>query len=174
MAKIWLAPTGKISTGNVLDVAKGPFLQALKDHDSQLYIKWNPNKLRGWGCWEIRRLPNTKSAVEVVEFEGNTYTRVEYKENNLVHHVLDCAFLNYDQLRKIKQMDTWQYGQGKGFVDALETREKEYVARKRQEAVEARKYAAKQFKREINDFKEMVQSGLNPAVIQQYWNNKGK
>lgn len=174
MAKIWVGPSGNICAGHVLDVRKGPFERALKDYDSQLYVKWNPKKLKGWGCWEIRRRPNLKSIVEVVEFEGKTYTRLEYRENNLIHHVLDCAFLNYDQLNKIQRIDTWKKSDGKNFVDDLETQEREYVAKKTAEAKASRQDAAKHYKREIKDLKELVQSGMNPALIGQYWNKQGK
>jgi len=80
--KLWHAPPGKLIRGHVLDVAVGPFTQALHELDKQLYVKWNPFKLRGFGCWEIRRKPNRKVAVFKGTFEGADYYNLEYVENN--------------------------------------------------------------------------------------------
>lgn len=174
MAKLWLGPVGQVSKGHVLDVAEKPFVRALKDYDKQLYVKWNPKKLKGHGCWEIRRRPDMKSVKEVIAFKGNTYTVVEYRENNLIHHVLDCAFLNYDQLRKIQEMDVFANPTGRHVVDEIEHQEREYAEAQRQKAAEATKYAIKHYRKEMKDFKEMVQSGLNPASIARYWETTKK
>lgn len=161
---IEVGPIGRLSTGHVLDVNKKGFEEALRMHDPQLYVKWNPKKLRGWGCWEIRRRPNFKVPVDYsVTHSGDTIFRMEYKENNLLHHVLDCAFLNYDQIRKIKEIDTWTNADH--FVHDLD-----YKERKQQEEVQAKAkkelaYAIKQNKKVFEAFRELVQSGHNPARI---------
>jgi hypothetical protein len=170
VAKIWVGPVGQVCTGNVLDVGKGPFERALKDYDSLLYVKWNPKKLRGHGCWEIRRRPEMKSVVEVVPFQGNTLVRIEYVEYDVVNHVLDCAFLNYDQLRKLKEMDLFTKHNLKYLVDNIESSEaahREAIDKKR---LEERKMLSKEFKREIRDFKDLVASGHNPGeMISKHW-----
>jgi len=168
MSKVFVSPTGKLIQGNVLDVARKPFERALRDYDKQLYVKWNPNKLHGWGCWEIRRRPDTKTVVEVQEWEGNTLVRVDWHENNLVNHILDAAFLNYDQLRKLKSIDTTVRGYS-NWISDMEYWEKKEEERQIAAARAARDYAAKQYKSEIRDFKEMVNSGLNPALLADVW-----
>lgn len=168
MSKVWLAPTGSVVEGHVLDVAKKPFERALKDYDSQLYVRWNPKKLKGWGCWEIRRKPESQTIVDFVEWKGTTVFKLGYREVDLVANILDCAFLNYDQLRKIREMDTWQIGPKQWLADRdyAEKQHKAAITAKRKEEL---KYAAKEYKREIRDFKEFVLSGNNPHLISQYW-----
>lgn len=172
--KVWVGPTGRISEGHVLDVSRVPFERALRDYDSLLYVKWNPTKLRGWGCWEIRRRPERNVALVSEVFEGNTYTLVGPKEIDLVNHVLDVAFLNYSQLNKIKSMDSWTRDghRGQNFVANMERREEESRQEAQKKADENTRYVARQFKKEIKDFKELVASGLNPAQIANYWDKK--
>lgn len=169
MSKVWLAPTGRLSTGHVLDVARAPFERALRDLDALLYVRWNPKKLKGWGAWEIRRAPAEKSVVEMATYKGQTIVRLEYLENDMVHHVLDCAFLNYDQIRKLKEMDTYAYGSASAWQDALESRARDRKAEQALKAKDQLKHLAKEFKSEIRDFKEYVNSGNNPHRIAEYW-----
>jgi hypothetical protein len=169
MAKLWVGPTGRLSKGHVLDVAEKPFERALKDYDSQLYVHWNPKKLRNHGCWEIRRRPDRKEIVDYAIHNGNAYLKIDYLENDLINHVLDAAFLNYDALRKIKEMDT-TVGNQKYWVDQLEAKEAEHRAKIETEAKESRRLYAREFKREIKDFKEMILSGFNPHLIADHWN----
>lgn len=166
-------PCGNLVAGHVLDVAVKPFQRALRDIDSQLYVRWNPRKLKGWGCWEIRRLPNEKSAIFMGTHEGAAFYRLQYVEYDLVHHVLDAAFLNYDALRKIKEMDTWGTS---GWVDRLESAEEEHRQRQREKAQEALRYAIKQNKTAMRDFYEMARSGIHPAevVTAAPWGSKRK
>lgn len=169
MGLIKLSPTGKLSTGHVLDVSKGPFERALKDYDSLLYVAWNADKLKGWGCWEIKRRPALKSVVYRETFEGNTYSVLDYDENPLINHVLDCAFLNYDQLRKIKEMDIWVNGNPAHFVDNLESRERSHVENENRKNREELRYMGKQIRNEMKDFKDMIAGGLNPAELANHW-----
>jgi hypothetical protein len=165
-----MGPTGKTIQGHVLDVSIKPFEQALRDHDPLLYVKWNPTKVRGWGCWEIRRKPEFTTIRDVAEFDGNLILDVGLVENNLMNHVLDCAFLNYDQIRKVKSIDTWQVGPKEWL------REREYIVQKRQEladqkAKQAMKDASKTFRKEIAAFKDYVSSGNNPHLIAAHWDS---
>lgn len=165
------APAGKLIKGHVLDVSLKPFQRALRDYDPQLYVRWNPKKLRGHGCWEIRRKPTLKTSVFMGEHAGISYYKLMQVEYNDVHHILDCAFLNYDQLRKLQQMDTW----GKGnFAENYEKREAEYIAAQKQKAREHLKYALKQNGTALRDLYEMVRSGISPAQIitQADWTQK--
>lgn len=155
---IKLAPTGRLSTGHVLDVAKRPFERALQDFDSQLYVEWNPKKLKGWGCWEIRRMPAYKSIVETAQIGDTTIVRLEYLENDVENHVLDCAFLNYDQLRKIKSMDTWNKNH---WINDLEYHEQQNREKQREAARKEFAYTLKQNKRVFGELKELVRSGKN-------------
>jgi hypothetical protein len=168
--KLWCGPAGQLITGHVLDVSRRGFERVLRDYDHQLYVKWNPKKLRGEGCWEIRRRPNTKSVANVVEAGGNTFVCIDYVEYDIVNHVMDCAFLNYDQMRKLKSMDTSVHGYN-NWVSDLEHWEKKEQERQAVAAAEARDYAAKQYKTQIKEFKEMVNSGFNPAHIANVWND---
>ena len=168
MSQVLVSPTGKLIQGNVLDVARKPFERALRDYDKQLYVKWNPKKLHGWGCWEIRRRPDSKQVVDITEFQGTSFVHIEYNEVDVIHHVLDASFLNYDQLRKLKSIDTFTKGY-KEWISDLEYWEKKQEEKELAAARAARDYAAKQFKHEIKDFKEMISSGLNPALLADVW-----
>lgn len=170
VSKIWIGPTGAVTKGHVLDVAIKPFVRALKAHDAQLYVKWNPRKLAGHGCWEIRRKPESTTIVDFAEFEGNTYVNVGYWENNIISHVLDVAFLNYDQIRKIKRMDTFAVGPKQWAADF------EYAEKKAEEARVAKRnsntsYAAKHFDKEIKEFQDYVLAGGNPHMISAHWDS---
>lgn len=166
---ILMGPTGRIIKGHVLDVNEGRFNEALRAYDPQLYTKWNPKKLRGHGCWEIRRRPEFNTALDVCEFEGNLIFKVGPYENDLVHHVLDCAFLNYDQLRKLKEMDTWQYGSAEQWQDERERRSRDAKERAMQHGMKLRREASRTFKNEIRAFKQFVRDGGNPHLIAQHW-----
>lgn len=168
MAKIWLSPTGAVTKGHVLDVAVKPFERALKDYDRQLYVKWNPKKLKGWGCWEIRRKPESLTITDWAEVGSTVVFKLDYLENNLISHVLDCAFLNYSQLNKIRSMDTFQIGPQQWIADREHLAKEQKLARQAA-AKQELSYAAKEFKREMRDFKELVASGFNPHRVLGEW-----
>lgn len=161
--RVKIGPTGRLSKGHVLDVNVKPFEEALRAHDRDLYVKWNPNKLRGWGCWEIRRKPLYKIPTDIVRHEGMTIVRLEAVENEMLHHVLDCAFLNYDQIRKIKEMDTWTNPDH--FLNDLEYKETTQRNEILQRAKDELAYSIKQHKSVFAHFRDLVQSGKNPARI---------
>jgi len=160
--KVWHAPLGKLIKGHVLDVNVNRFTETLKHYDNQLYVKWNPKKIRGHGCWEIRRHPNKKTATPVATYKGMTIQKVEYKENDLVHHVLDCAFLNYDALRRIKEMDAWS---DKYWVDNLEKNEVASKQKHELKQLEEFRYTLKQHKSLASDLYEAVRSGIPLSQI---------
>jgi hypothetical protein len=161
--------------GTVLDVAPAAFEQRLKDYDPQLYVRWNPRKLKRHGCWEIRRRDTMKSIVDWAEFEGNCYTRLEYAENELVNHVLDCAFLNYDALRKLQEMDTWNKGYGVGsIVDQAERNLDHHRAQLAAKAKADMAYQLKQHKSEWRDLKDEIARGMDPSQIAAYWGRGSK
>ncbi len=160
---------GKISEGHVLDVNKERFEQALKDYDPFLYVKWNPKKLKGHGCWEIRRKPEFYTAVDLAEWDGKYIIKMDLYENDLVHHVLDCAFLNYDQLRRIQEMDTWRYGDAKTWQDMIEQKTLDRQAQEIEAGRRRRHEAARSFKKQIRALKEHILNGGNPHDIGKYW-----
>jgi hypothetical protein len=160
--KVWHPPTGKLIRGHVLDVSRVGFNRALRDLDSQLYTVWNPTKLKGWGCWEIRRRPNRKTAVYRGAHAGVSFYELAYVEYRDVHHVLDCAFLNYDAIRKLKEMDTFNKNHWIHNMEYLEQKRTDELYEK---ALEERKYAIKQHKSAIRDLYEMVRSGIHPGQI---------
>lgn len=169
MSEILMGPTGSVIRGHVLDVSEKRFNEALRAYDPLLYTRWNPKKLRGHGCWEIRRRPEFNTITDVCEFEGNLIFRLEPHEHDLVHHVLDAAFLNYDQIRRLKEMDTFQYGSASQWQDSMDRKRKDALEAAKAQAAERKREAAKTFKNEIKAFKEFVRGGGNPHLIAQYW-----
>jgi hypothetical protein len=169
--KILMGPQGRLIKGHVLDVNEKRFNEALRFYDPQLYTRWNPNKLRGHGCWEIRRKPEFNSALDVTEYEGNLIFRVGPKEYDLVHHVLDCAFLNYDALRKLREMDCWQYGSASDYQDEVERRTRDRREREREAALKERAALTHYYRKEIRAFREAIRDGMNPHLIAKYWDS---
>lgn len=168
--KVWLKPTGSVVKGHVLDCAVGPLEQKLRDYDPQLYVKWNPRKLKGWGCWEVRRRPEEMRPTQIEVFEGNTLVKLEYAETNLVHHVLDVPFLNYKILEKLRVMDQWVNDKrGADFNSRADYLEAKHDEKVEQRAEDEKNYMIKQHKSQIRDFKEYVLSGGNPYRIADYW-----
>lgn len=163
MPSIKVGPTGRLITGNVLDVNVKKFTEALQAHDRDLYVKWNPKKLRGWGCWEIRRKSSVLTVTSKAKFEGSTIYVVENREIDFINHVLDCGYLNYDALRKIQEIDTWSnkkhwWHHQDSIRDAMD----EKITH---DAKQNMRYAIKQNKGAIKDFMELVRSGKNPAQV---------
>lgn len=166
-----IGPVGKLIEGHVLDVSKTALTRALRDYDKQLYIKWNPKKLRGWGCWEVRRKPEKKTALYHSTHEGVDYYSLEYYELGIISHIMDAAFLNYDLLRKLKEMDTWQV---KDWVSELEYRERQYFINKHEKDLKDTKYNLLQERSMIRDFRAAILSGTNPANLARYWGKEGQ
>lgn len=163
---IELGPTGNLIQGNLFDINRRAFTERLRDFDSQLYLQWNPDKRNRMGCWEIRRRPDKKTAVYQGEYAGARFYSLEWKEEPLIAHILDVPVLSPAVFTKLASMDTWN---DKYWVRDLEYREGKHVEAKESKARDELKYRAKEYKRELRDFMEMVNSGLNPARIAQHW-----
>lgn len=169
--KILMGATGNLIKGHVLDVNVKAFNQALRFYDKQLYTKWNPEKLSGMGCWEIRRRPEFNSALDVCEYKGQLIFKVGPKEYDLVHHVLDCAYLNYDIIRKLKKIDCWQYGNSSKYQDEVDRRTRDRKEKEKELIGKEKAAMVRHYKKEIRDFREMVLSGTNPHLIAKYWDS---
>lgn len=167
---ITVKPTGNVIRGHVLDAAVGPLVERLREYDPQLYVSWNPKKLRGWGLWEVRRRPNTKTIKETVVTGGNTYHVLDYVENGFENHILDVPFLNYLILERLKQMDTWAIStHGKDFTKEMESREEAHTEKMKQAALNERRYELKQQKSAIRDLMNYTLSGGDPSLIANHW-----
>lgn len=169
--KFSMKPTGNLIKGHVLDVNEALFNEALRFYDKQLYTKWNPNKLHGWGCWEIRRRPEFNTALDVAEFEGNLIFKVGPKEYDMVHHVLDCSFLNYDAIRKLREIDCWQYGTAEQYQDEVARRTRDRREKEQLAVQKERTYMVRHYKSEIRSFMEAIKGGANPYAIAQHWDS---
>lgn len=163
MSSVFMKPTGSLIKGNVLDVSVKPFERALKDYDSQLYVVWNPKKLRNWGCWELRRRPEKKVITETFDCGGYSIARLEYKESDFIHHVLDAAYLNYDILNKLKKIDMWTNKDH--FIHNLEGGEAERQQAIKDKARAELKYALRYNRKMLREMMDLVNSGANPAEI---------
>jgi hypothetical protein len=173
---VWVGPNvGRIVRGHLFDTDKEAFDRALRFHDPLLYSVWNTEKFHGRGCWEIRRRPEFNTIVDVTSYEGCEIFILAPKEYDLVHHVLDTQFLNYDIIRYLKQQDTFQYGGNTSEERAAkwQAEVERRTAQTRQLAMEnglkRRSEAARTFKNEIKAFKEYVQNGGNPHLIAAHW-----
>ena len=163
-----MGPSGKVITGSVLDVNVKGFKEALKHFDSALYVKWNPKKLKGWGCWEIRIKPQKPYAIYHGEYKGVHLTELKYLETDIMNHVLDCAYLNYDAIRKLKTMDVANKIASKGcksYGEYVEKMEDEIEARLAAKRKEDLKYNISQHKSMAHDFREAIRSGIHPAQV---------
>lgn len=150
---------GRTIQGSVLDCNKAHLLKKLREYDKQLYLVWNSSKRKGYGMWEVRRLPNEKTAVFEGEYEGVNLYRVQYVENNMIHHVMDVEHLSYAILDRLKEMDTWAE---KNFLDAMEERGEKYAATQKRKNREDLIYSLKSNKKYLSIFKEAVTSGYRP------------
>lgn len=167
---IKLGPVGKVSEGHVLDCNKKSFEKALQHYDPMLYVRWNPKKMRGHGCWEIRRKPEFNCALDVAELDEQTaLIKVGPREIDIVHHVLDCAFLNYDQIRKIKEMDTRQYGTATQWQELVQRKTEERKELEASKGMQRRREAIRTFRKQINAFREYILNGGNPHMIGAFW-----
>lgn len=158
----WCAPSGNIVKGHVLDCDKGALERALKFYDKQLYLKWNPQKRGGYGCWEIRRKPEELTPVYKGDLNDQPLYVMEPKELDLVHHVLDLPFLSFKALDKIKQMDAWN---DKYWVKNFEYNERQVVDEQNRKAREEMRYNIKQHKKQWLDLMELVSQGHNPGRL---------
>lgn len=167
---IHVGSTSKLIQGSVLDCSKKGVESALKHYDPQLYLKWNPKKLQGHGCWELRRRPEMLSPVDYVIYQGNTYWKLGYKEVSMIHHVKDFAFINYSIVQWVKDHDLWNYGdKGSTWQDEVQYATGQRLNREEQKSIDEKNYRLKQMKKEVKWFKEYVLSGHNPYRIIDEW-----
>jgi hypothetical protein len=164
--KLEIGPTGKLVRGSVFDVNKAALERALRQYDNLLYITWNPKKRSGMGCWEIRRRPEKKTAVHQGSWNGIEFYALESKELDLVNHVLDLPVLTYKAVQKIQEMDAWKV---KDFAHELDRKAAEHADSVREKTADETRYLIKQHKREIQEFKELLLSGMNPARVLKHW-----
>lgn len=164
--KVQMAPTGKIITGHVLDVSKSALEERMRDIDARLYARWNPFKLNGWGCWEIRVRPWQKTALHECTFQGVDYYSVDYLENDFECHIFDVPYLNYNVLERLRAADTFNT---KNWADNLEYEEKRRNEEARRKEAKETAYNSKQIRSAMRDFREFVRSGGNPSEIARYW-----
>lgn len=166
--QITMGPSGQLITGNVLDVSIRHFKEALHYFDSSLYVKWNPKKLKGWGCWEIRIKPHLPYAVYQGSWKGINFYEIKRLETDIMNHVLDCAYLNYDAIRKLKTMDVQTKLASAGcktYGEYIEKMEAEVQEKIREKSREDLKYNISQNKSMAHDFREAIRSGIHPAQV---------
>lgn len=175
---ILIGPTGNVVRGDVLDVSKAGLEAALKAYDKQLYVKWNPKKCRGHGCWEVRRKPDEKSMIFQGEFQGKKFYSLEYKELDIISHVMDSAFLSYEIVTKIKGMDQWQksgmrhrsdYEKASEYVGEALANEQKNQAKAEQDLFKEAVYGMKQEKRAMRELREIIGRGENPNNLAKFW-----
>ncbi len=164
--KLWTAPTGKVIEGHVLDVNRKQFERKLREYDNQLYVKWNPRKCRGYGCYEVRRRPNEKSRISYGTYQGVTFTELKYIENDFSSHIMDVPYLNYAILVKLQKIDTWK---NKNWVADMEYEEAKYQAEQEEKQRKELLYNMMQYKSAFRDFKALVLSGENPHHLAKFW-----
>lgn len=152
-------PIGNIIVGSVLDVNKKHLERALKDYDSQLYVQWNPRKRNGLGIWEIRRRPTKKTAVFKTVWEGNKIYQLEYVEQDLVHHIMDVEYLNYNVLTRLKEMDSWN---SKDWIGDMDYEAERAYERETEKNRAERKYMIKDNLKQLKALREEFLSGNNP------------
>lgn len=176
MHLIQTASPSRLIVGSVLDAAKAPLERQLRRYDPQLYLSWNPRKNHGQGIWELRRRSNTKSAVGIFCFEGNTIVKVEYTENNFVNHVKDFDTLGYHILAWIKSHDLWDKGiQVHNVVAQAERNFDSYHAEQERLNKEQLAYDLKQHRREWQWLREYsTKTGQSVADIAAVWGTDGK
>jgi hypothetical protein len=168
--RISLGPTGNIIRGHVLDCSKVPLERKLRELDSNLYVKWNPRKLKGFGTWEIRRRPELKTAKDFAIYKGDCYTLVDYVENDMENHILDVPFLNYGVITKLESMDTWSVSRNTDvFAAAMESRAASAQQKIDENAKSERRYELKQQRSMIRDLMDYTLSGGDPSEIARYW-----
>ena len=153
---------GRLVVGSVHDCDRAGLERALRDFDKQLYLKWNPKKRNGMGCWELRRRPDGKEFVYKTDFAGQKIYQLEYVEQDLVHHIFDLPYLSYELIGRLKKADTWNDA---NFLDNMEYEADRQQRRVLANAKEELTYEVKQNKRIWRDFAEFVSHGGNPGQV---------
>lgn len=153
---------GKLVEGHVLDVNRKQFELELKRIESRLYLKWNPEKQRGYGCWEIRIKPTKLTPVYQCSYRGSKIFTLEPIENSLVHHILDVPFLNYQVLNKLREMDT----QGNtSWVDNMDYEAEREDIKYRAKVTSIHRDMIRSNRKYFKQLQEAMLSGYNPFSL---------
>lgn len=177
-----IGPTGHLITGSVLDVNRKELERKMQQYDSQLYLKWNPQRQQGQGVWEVRRRPEKKSITKVHYFGGNTYVELDYKENDFENLIWRVETLNYQILDRLKETDVWAQvnydpEHHSRLTKALRDGDHNREAKEDKGLRDARKeaiYKLNQDKSILRDFQEKINSGVNPALLMAFWGKGSK
>ncbi len=149
---------GSVVQGSIFDCSKHGLEKALKAYDKYLYLKWNPVKNKGKGKWEIRRktqLPIiTKYTVDNTEIVA-----YEYKESNLINHVLDLEYLTYDCLAKLRTMDAWE---NKNWAEDRDVIRQQMIDKQESDKWDNIRHSIKQDKKYWKQLQEATLSGYDP------------
>lgn len=180
--EILVGPTGNLVRGTVFDVSKSALETELRAYDKQLFLKWNPKKRSGLGCWELHRSPDKKMAVFKGKWNGMAFFNLEYPPYDFISHVFDVPCLTYRMVELLRERDLYRIVErkpGEDYTVWMDRVEKEAAYRQakfeeelNRKASEESAYTGKQYKKEIRAYREMILSGLNPALIAKHWNDK--
>ena len=163
---------GRVIKGSALDCNKKLLERQLKNYDSRLYLKWNPDKNGGYGIWEIRRLPSRKVEVyKGVYLDGTPIYALEYIENDLENHVLDIPYLTERALVKIYSMDTFRTDQWVSKFDYEQERSQNRLEENNKKELA---YQLRQNRKHLQVLKDAVASGYNPAQFFAGFNKPNK
>lgn len=142
---------GRVIEGTLHDCNKAYLERRLKQYDRQLYLKWNPNKNKGNGVWELRRKPDTKVRVIHGRVDGGTLSSLECVENDVINHILDVPVLTERLIDKLYEMDTYREDHYLHDIEYLEDRAK---YKQQENEVRERKYLVRHFKSLFEQLRE--------------------
>lgn len=151
---------GKIFIGSVYDSSKRKIEHALRKYDRQLYIKWNPKKKSGLGCWEVRRKPENLTKCYGADYQGTHIYMLEYLETDIIHHVMDVDVLSYSLVDRIKASDTWT---NKNWVQDWEDSNERNIIRQEKANKQELMYEIKNIHKDAHKWlQEAAIAGINP------------
>lgn len=153
---------GKSVQGHVLDVNRKHFNRALSNFDSNLYTKWNPNKNKGNGLWEIRMKPLRSITIYEGEFQGAKLFRVEPVEHPVINHILDVPFLNYSVISRLREMDAWE---NKTMIEDGDALAEKFRNQERARNKEELRYQIRHHKKYFETLQDEMRSGRNPIGL---------
>jgi hypothetical protein len=177
--KLEVGATGKLVQGSIFDEPKAAFERKLRRYDALLYVRWNPLKRQGMGCWEVRRRPEKKSFVHMATHAGANIFLLQYKEADLVHHVLDADVLDDRIMLRLWASDLDRVVPRHVGEDPLAYMQRvhaemDYRQIKREQRMQDamdqdQKLMAREQRTAARDMMNLILSGWNPARIAQYW-----